>query len=63
MKLAVHIINGLIILILTIIMSLKVIDYFDGELRWEDSLHSAVGLGVFFAVLFIVFLGFLTWMA
>lgn len=61
LKLAIHIINGLIMLILTILMSVKAINYYDGKLRWNESVHSAMGLAVLFATGVITILGLLTW--
>ena len=56
---ALHIINGLAILALTIVMSYEAINYYNGELRWNKSVHSAMGLAILFATCIIVIFGFL----
>ena len=62
MKIALHIMNGLVILILTIVMSVEVINSFDGRLHTYN-LHANMGLAVLFATCLIVVLGFIVWIA
>jgi hypothetical protein len=62
MKIALHLVNGLAILILTIVMSVEVIKYFDGMLHTYN-LHSSMGLAVLFSTCGIVVLGFVVWLA
>ena len=62
MKIALHLVNGVAILITTIVMSWEVIKYFDGKLHTYN-LHSSMGLAVLFATCAIVVLGFIVWFA
>ena len=57
----VHILSGTIIAIITIVMSLVVIEYYAWRLLWRDSLHSALGLAILFVTIFITILGYLAW--
>jgi hypothetical protein len=57
----VHIFSGTIIAIITIVMSLIVIEYYAWRLLWRDSLHSALGLAILFVTVLITILGYLAW--
>jgi hypothetical protein len=61
-NMALHILGGLVILIVTISMSIKVFHYYEWAFRWHQSLHSAIGLVVLFSVSLVTLLGFLVWL-
>ena len=57
-----HLSSGVLILIATLTMSLLALEYYDWTLRWNQSLHSAFGLGIMFATIFVTLLGFIAWL-
>jgi cytochrome b561 len=56
-----HIINGIIMFIFTLSMVLEAIKYFDGEILWTYTTHTAMGFIFFLITSTIVFFGFLAW--
>ena len=59
-RLALHVINGLVIIIFTIAMSVVAISYYSWILRWESSTHSTMGLAVLILTCVIGVLGMFT---
>ena len=58
-----HALGGLILLLITVIMSSLMIKKFNWEMRWSESIHSAFGLTVMFVTILVAILGVLAWAA
>lgn len=56
-----HATCGLSILVITITMSANLMKNYNWEMRWSETYHSAFGLSVMFATIFVTILGALAW--
>lgn len=56
-----HIVNGTIVTIATIIMSIMVFKHFEWQSRWNMSNHATFGIIMLAGTVTLAFLGYLTW--
>jgi len=56
-----HVASGIVILIITITMSMLAFNFYAWHLRFNESIHSAIGFVVLISICAITLLGFLAW--
>ena len=56
-----HVASGIIILIITVTMSLLAFQFYAWKLRFNESIHSAIGFVILIAIFVITVFGFLAW--